>query len=214
MAVVSTNLNAQSASKKELKKIEKKEKILNKKIKSKAVRAARIEAKKLIKQGFLAPVGKLPIDKQIEKSWQVQYEQDKDGYPAYITGSARVIAGSHTAGTLQATTTAKMDIAGQIQSKIAMLIQTKLSTKEINQSEASSINSLISAGKSAISTTLGRTIPLVELYRVLPNKNIEVIITLAYNSDLAMKEAVKAIKGNLEDESTELMNKLENFLKK
>ena len=60
MLLATTGMSAQEvATKKEYKKIEKHEKFLNKQVKDRAIRDARKEARKLEKQGYKAPVGKL-----------------------------------------------------------------------------------------------------------------------------------------------------------
>ena len=71
MLMATTGVSAQEvATKKDYRKIEKHEKFLNKQVKDRAIKDARKEARKLEKQGYRAPVGKLPIDKQLEKAWQ------------------------------------------------------------------------------------------------------------------------------------------------
>ena len=60
----------QVATNAERKAVQKHEKVLNKAMKKKAIKAARKEAKKLAKEGWMAPVGQLPMDKQLEDSWQ------------------------------------------------------------------------------------------------------------------------------------------------
>ena len=60
----------------------------------------------------------------------------------------------------------------------------------MGQEEAASLSSAVAAGKSIISGTLGRTIPLVEVYRTLPNKNVEVMVTIGYSLEAANKVAV------------------------
>ena len=80
--MVSVNSFAQEkATKEDYKEIAKQEKVLNKDLQKKAIKEARKEAKKLTKEGFKTPVGKLPLDKQIENAWQKQAEMTPDGTP-------------------------------------------------------------------------------------------------------------------------------------
>ena len=46
----------------------------------KASKVARKEAKKMKKEGWQTTPGTLPIDKQIDKSYMMQYEYDEDMY--------------------------------------------------------------------------------------------------------------------------------------
>lgn len=204
--------DAQVLTKDEHKELEKREKFLNKQIKGRAIRDARREARQLEKDGYKTSVGKLPLDKQLEKSWQVQYELDKNGYPFYIVATAKAIGGNYSAAQMQAVNLAKLELAGQIQTKVNQLIEAKVATDELGKEEAVSINSMVAASKSVISNTLGRTLPLVEIYKTLDNKNTEVMITLGYNSDLAASEAIKAMQKGLDEDATDLMEQLDSLL--
>ena len=78
--------------------------------------------------------------------------------------------------------------------------------------QAASITRSVLASKNLISQSIGRTIPIIELYRTLSNKNKEVLVRIAYNSDMAKKAAKKAIKEDLEKKGDELHNKLDELL--
>ena len=54
----------------------------------KATKAARDEAKKLKKEGWMVTPGALPLDKQLDRSYMMQYEFDENLYPKYIMGEA------------------------------------------------------------------------------------------------------------------------------
>ena len=68
------------------------------------------------------------------------------------------------------------------------------------------------ASKNLISQSIGRTITVMEVYRTLRNKNKEVLVRIAYNSDMAKKAAMKAIKKDLEAKGNELHSKLDELL--
>ena len=213
MLLATTGMSAQEvATKKDYRKIEKHEKFLNKQVKDRAIRDARKEARKLEKQGYKAPVGKLPIDKQHEKAWQCQYEMDSNGYPFYFIATARTTGSNYSAAQMQAVNLAKLDLAGQIQTRVNQLVEAKVANDEISAEEAVSINSFVSASKNVISNTLGRVLILVEIYRVNENGNNEVQVTLGYNSKLATQEAIKAVQKSMGEEAGELMDELDSLL--
>ena len=208
----SVNVNAQvKASDKDLKKQQKYEKVLNKDLAKKAIKSARKEAKKLTKEGFRTPVGKLPLDKQLENAWQRQAEMDMEGNPYWYIASSRAIGGNQSAAALQATNAAKVDLAGQIQTKVSQLIEAKVANDDMGQEEAASLSTVVAASKSIISGTLGRTVPLVEVYRTLPNKNVEVMVTIGYSMQTANQEAIKAIRQDLAGKSEELAKELDKL---
>ncbi|WP_300811674.1 hypothetical protein [uncultured Bacteroides sp.] len=207
-----TNVCAQEkATGDEYKDLKKQEKVLDKEIQKKAIKAARKEAKKLAKEGFRTPVGKLPLDKQLENAWEKQAELTTDGNPYWYIASSRAVGGNQSSAALQATNAAKIDLAGQIQTKVSQLIEAKVANDDMGQEEAASLSSVVASSKSVISATLGRTIPLVEVYRTLENKNVEVMVTLGYSAQAANEAAIGAIRKELAAKSEELAKELDKL---
>lgn len=205
--------SAQVATNKERAQIEKHEKVLNKAMKKKAIKTARKEAKKLTKEGYMVPLGQLPMDKQLENSWQAAYEVDAEGLPYYIISTQKGVAANYTAAQMQAMNAAKMDIAGQIQTMVSQVIETKVASKELSRGEAESLNTFVSTSKNVISNTLGRVIKLTEVYREPKRGNsVEVMVTLAYNTEVAQREALKAMQQSLTKEDAELMSQIEKLV--
>ena len=210
--MVSVNSFAQEkATKEDYKEIAKQEKVLNKDLQKKAIKEARKEAKKLTKEGFKTPVGKLPLDKQIENAWQKQAEMTPDGTPFWYVASSRAIGGNQSSAVLQATNAAKIDLAGQIQTKVSQLIEAKVANDDMGQEEAASLSSVVGASKSVISATLGRVVPLVEVYRTLDNKKVEEMVTLGYSMEAANKAAISAVRAELAKKSEDLAKELDKL---
>lgn len=179
---------------------------------SKATKAARKEAKKLKKEGWTTAPGALPLEKQLDKSYLMQYEYDADMFPKYIMGEAMSIGGNYDAAKMQALELAKQNLAGQIQTEVTALIENTVANEQMEAEQAASITRSVLASKNLISQSIGRTIPIMELYRTLSNKNKEVLVRIAYNSDMAKKAAKKAVKEDLEKKGDELHNKLDELL--
>ena len=213
MMIAAVDASAQVASKQQRKQIQKHEKVLNKSMKKKAIKAARKEAKSLKKQGYLTLLGQLPLDKQLENSWQAAYELDVQGYPYYIMSTQKATAGNYTAAQMQAMNAAKTDIAGQIETKINQVIETKVTSNEMSRNEANSLNSFVATSKNIISTTLGRVIKLVEIYREPKrSKVVEVQVTLGYSAEIATKEALNALQKSVGSEDVEIMKLLDQLV--
>ncbi len=193
------------------KDLKKHEKILDKELKKKAIKEARKEAKRLTKEGFRTPVGKLPLAKQLEDAWERQAELTMEGEPFWYVASSRAIGGNQSSAALQATNAAKIDLAGQIQTRVSQMIDTKVANDDMGQEEAASLSSVVAASKSVISATLGRTIPLVEVYRTLENNNVEVMVTIGYSTQEANKAAIDAIRKQLGDKADELGKSLDKL---
>ena len=213
MMVAAADASAQVASNQQRKQIQKHEKLLNKQMKKKAIKAARKEAKQLTKEGYKNLLGQLPIDKQLENSWQAAYELDVQGYPYYIMSTQKATAANYTAAQLQAMNAAKTDIAGQIETRINQVIETKVTSSEMGRNEANSLTSFVATSKNIISNTLGRVIKLVEIYREPKRtKMVEVQVTLAYNAEVATKEAINAIQKSVGTEDVEMMKLLDQLV--
>lgn len=206
------NVNAQERATGDAYKAQRKhEAVLDKDLKKKALKEARKEAKKLEKEGFKVPTGKLPLAKQLENAWERQYEIDTEGNPYWYVASQVVTAGNYSSGVMQATNAAKIDIAGQIQTKVTQLIEDKTANDDMGQEEAASLKSTVATSKSVITGTLGRTVPLVEIFKTLPNKNVEVRVTIGCSVQMANEAAVKAIRKELAKKSEELAKELDKL---
>lgn len=178
----------------------------------KATKTARKEAKKLKKEGWITAPGALPLEKQLDKSYLMQYEYDEEMFPKYIMGEAMSIGGNYDAAKMQALELAKQNLAGQIQTEVTALIENTVANEQMEAEQAASITRSVMASKNLISQSIGRTITVMEVYRTLSNKNKEVLVRIAYNSDMAKKAAKKAIKEDLEKKGDDLHNKLDELL--
>ena len=178
----------------------------------KATKTARKEAKKLQKEGWTTAPGALPIEKQLDKSYLMQYEYDEEMFPKYIMGEAMSVGGNYDAAKMQALELAKQNLAGQIQTEVTALIENTVANEQMEAEQAASITRSVMASKNLISQSIGRTVPVVEVYRTLSNKNKEVLVRIAYNSNMAKKAALKAVKEDLEKKGDDLHNKLDELL--
>ena len=178
----------------------------------KASKAARKEAKDLSKEGWKAAPGALPLEKQLDKSYMMQYQYDSYGFPLFIMAEAISIGGNYDAAKMQALELAKQNLAGQIQTEITALIDNTVANDQLNQSDAVSLTRSVMAAKNLISQSIGRIIPVVETYRVVSGNNKEVLIRIAYNQELAKAVAKKAVMNELKENGDALNSQLDNLL--
>jgi len=183
-------------------------------VNAKATKEARKEAKKLTKAGWLVTPGTLSLEKQLDKSYQMQYEYDENLFPKYLMGEAMSIGENYDAAKMQALELAKQNLAGQVQTEVTALIENTVANRQLGREEAASITESVSASKNLISQSIGRVIPVVEAYRTKDNKskNKEVLVRIAYNSEMAMEAAKKAIRKDLEDKGSKLHEQLDQVL--
>lgn len=190
----------------EIKKLSKQE------LTSRVDKVTRKEAKRLKKEGWVVSPGALPLEKQLERVYTMEYEYDTDLFPKYIIASAQSIGENYDAAKTAATSLAITNLAGQIQTEVTALIENTVANRQLKAEDAASISETVMASKNLISQSIGRTIVVVECYRILNNKNREVLVRIAYNGDMAKEAAKKAIRQELEEKGQNLHEQLDTVL--
>lgn len=203
-AEAQTQVNARDA-------YEKEKKAALKSLSKKAIKAARKDAKGFKKQGWIVPIGAPSLDKQIERSYVMAEMLNDDMLPKYFVGAGNGIGSGFTAAKIQADLFAKQAIAGQVQAEIVSLIEASVANKQLSNTEGTSITEFVMASKELIVQSLSRTIPVVEAYRDLGNGNTEVMVRCFYDCETAKQTAINVIKGELEEKSEKLHEKLEQL---
>ncbi len=181
-------------------------------LQKKASKAARKEARKLKKQGWQVAPGALPLEKQLDKSYMMQYEYDEDMFPKYLMGEAMTIGENYDAAKMQALELAKQNLAGQIQTEVTALIENTVANEQMAAEDAASITRSVMASKNLISQSIGRVITVMEVYRTGARKNKELLVRIAYNSEMAKAAAKNAVRQDLENKGDELHKKLDELL--
>lgn len=187
------------------------EKQIKKEIKSKAIKQARKEAKKLKKEGFKVAPGQLPMEKQIENTWIKRYETDDKGVKKWFVADARAVGETHSAAKLQAYEVAKVNLAGQIGTEVAGLIETNIANAQLNAEEAASVTETVATFKSLVGSKMGRTSTLFEADKTI-GKNTEVFVTMAYSYEEALNMAKDIIKKEMKDKMKVQSEQLDTIL--
>ena len=216
-----TSASYAQLSKEQIKQRKELRKQTKKELSEKASKQARKEAKKLTKEGWTIAPGALPIDKQLDKSYLMQQEYDEDMFPKYIMAEAMSIGENYDAAKnylkmyfneIKAIELAKQNLAGQIQTEVTALIENTVANKQLEAEEAASVVQSLSAGKNLITQSIGRVIPVVEVYRTKANKNKEVLVRIGYNAKMAKAAAKAAVRKDLEKRGDDLHKKLDKLL--
>jgi hypothetical protein len=189
-----------------------------------ADKSARKEAKRLAKEeGWAIFPGALPMEKMLEKSYLRQYELDEDGGAIYIMAVGNGVGGSVTAAKLAALETAKNELAGLIETRMASLISTNIGNLQLSTTSAESETKVVASAKNMVAMKLQNVEPVVMIKRdrgsmqkatkvkrgdLLEEGTVEVQITLFYNKgtlDQMAKQAVKeALKEDLKNNEEDL----------
>ena len=154
---------------------------------------AKKEAKQLKKEGWKVPVGGLPMEQQLLKSYKMQAETDMEQQPKYIFGQAMSGGTFYDAAKMQATELAKAELAGNISTNLTTLVTTKMENRQTGPQEATSVSEIVQKGKSLVSQKLTLPITLVEIYRDRKEGGMEVQIRLAYDREKVMQAANDAV---------------------
>lgn len=181
-------------------------------LKMKPPKEVRKQAKDYEKQGYKEAVGGLTIERQLTNAWMKEVETDEKGFPKYLFAGATSVGETQIAAKLQATETAKLDLAGQIATSVAALIETNIANSQLNTEEAASVTKTVAASKSLISQQLGQVVPVIEMYRNI-DKNMEANVRLAYNKEMAIDQAKQIVRKSLEEQTQILQDKLDKLMK-
>jgi len=187
-------------------------KLSKKELNAKVTKTTKKEAKRLKKEGWKVSPGALPIEKQLERSYLMEFEYDTNLYPKYIMANAQSIGENYDAAKTAATSLGITNLASQIQTEVTALVENTVGNQQLSANDAASITESVMASKNVISQSIGRVIPVVECYRQLKNGNKEVMVRFAYNGDMAKEAAKQAIRQDLEKKGEDLHEQLDKVL--
>lgn len=162
-------------------------------------RAAEKEAKELKKDGFDTAPGAPPLEFVLQDAWEKAYEKTEDGETKYLTADGTAIAGNSTGASAQAIEMARVQLAGNIGSKVASLVSSNVANTELSDQEAETITEFVQSSKNIIAQKLGHVDPAFKISRRLKNGNVETKVRLFYDTEQSLKIARQAIKENLKD---------------
>lgn len=187
-------------------------KMAKQELSAKVDKSVKKEAKRLKKEGWNVKPGALPLEKQLEKCFVMQYEYDENAFPKYIMADASSVGQTYDAAKRQAIALATDNIAAQIQTEVTALVENTVANSQLSAEDAASIVETVSASKNLISQSIGRTIVAMDCYRMTKSKNTEVLVRLAYNGDMAKKSAINAVREELEKKGQNLHEQLNKVL--
>lgn len=187
-------------------------KLAKKELEARVSKVVKKEAKRLKKEGWLVKPGALPLEKQLERVYLMQYEYDETLYPKYIMGEASSVGENYDAAKSSATSLAITNLAAQIQTEVTALVENTVGNEQLSAEEAASITKTVMSSKNLISQSIGRVITVMECYRINSKKNNEVLVRIAYNGEMAKEAAKKAIRTSLEEKGEELHDQLDKVL--
>ncbi|MDW7694635.1 hypothetical protein R9C00_07770 [Flammeovirgaceae bacterium SG7u.111] len=178
----------------------------------KAIKQAKKESKKMKKEGWNVAPGALPLEKSLERSWSLLLDMDEKGRKKYIDADGNAVAESKSAADIQALELAKLNLAGQLETEIAALIEASVANQQLSREDAASVTKVVAGSKNMIKNTITQVDPVYKVYRDVGDKNVEVQLKIFYNRDEAYNNAKRVVRKKLEEETTIIHQKLDNLL--
>ena len=175
-------------------------------------KAVKKDVKKYEKEGWKVKPGSPTIAMQLTKSYQMVWEKTADGADQWIMGEGSSVGTIYDAARTQAMTVAQGEIARKMKTDLTAQIEQDLANEQFSQQEAESIaQTVVNTMGRSVDQSISRPNSLIEMYRDLPNGNVEVLMRLAISSaklDSLAKEAIeKARRDYLQKRIDEVKNK-------
>lgn len=169
---------------------------------------AKKQAKQRAKDGWEVPAGSLSMANQFTRAQLMRQElmANDAGEPVarYILHEATVTSGSESVGYSYARAQCQAEIASMLQTKIAAAIKRKQDNDQNSAIDATTVSKFHERGKSITEATLSMMTPVVHIYRVLPNNNYQVQVTIAYDKKVMKDQMKRQLAKELEAEGDEL----------
>lgn len=163
---------------------------------AKPTKQANKQAKELKAEGWTVPAGDIDIAQQVTRSqlYSAELTTDENGNVTkrYIMQTAQQTAGTYNSGYAAAQT----ELAAMLKTELVTAMQQKLDNSQSNALTATTIDKFNQRSRMIVDQTLTNAIPVLAIYRRLPNNNFEVQVRIAFDK----KELIARIKRNMEQE--------------
>lgn len=133
-----------------------------------------LDAVRLLKEeGFRTAAGRLPLEEQMAESWRYQREKDAGGEARNFVVSTKAKGNQYDAVRLQAESLAKVQLAGLMETRIGQIVTNRMET-----SDGRTRMNTVASSKNLVTTRLANLYPLMEIYRNLPDGEVEIQIVM------------------------------------
>lgn len=171
------------------------------------------ESQKLIKDGWKVAPGSISLENLVYESIVKSREKDENDNPKYFIADGNAVAQTITAAQLQANEVAKLQIASQIGTTIAAVVESNIGNNQISTEESASLTKITESAKNIVKTRLGNIQPLLVITRPVVNSQIEMQVRIAYSYKNAMNVYKDILKKELEKSAIFNQSKVDSLLK-
>lgn len=217
VAMLTTVSFAQSAV--DLSKQQQKQNDINMKmLKVKPTKEAKKQAKELKKEGWIVPVGEPTIEQQLMQSqlYAVELMADENGAPVkrYLQNTAMQTSGSYNAGYAAARSAALTNIASMMETQLVAAWQQALDNAQSGVITSTTNDKFNQRVKAIVDQSITNAIPMMNIYRVLPNNNYQVQVRIAFDKKELAARLKRALQKELEIEGDELNKVVDDLINK
>lgn len=167
---------------------------------AKPTKQAKTQAKELKAEGWTVPAGDIDKAQQVTRSqlYSAELTTDESGNVTkrYIMQTAQQTAGTYNSGYAAARAAAQTELAAMLKTELVTAMQQKLDNSQNNALTATTIDKFNQRSRMIVDQTLTNAIPVLAIYRRLPNNNFEVQVRIAFDK----KELIARIKRNMQQE--------------
>lgn len=167
---------------------------------AKPTKQAKKQAKELKAEGWTVPAGDVDIAQQVTRSqlYSAELTTDESGNVTkrYIMQTAQQTAGTYNSGYAAARAAAQTELAAMLKTELVTAMQQKLDNSQSNALTATTIDKFNQRSRMIVDQTLTNAIPVLAIYRRLPNNSFEVQVRIAFDK----KELIARIKRNMQQE--------------
>lgn len=182
--------------------------VLRKTLNAKPTKEAKKQAKQYKKEGWVVPAGERSIEQQLTESQLLSAEltNDDNGAPTrrFIQHTGVSTAGTYNAAYAAARSNSQVEIANMLETEIAAAMQGKLDNAQHDAVNATTVEKFNQRIKAIVHESLTNSIPVLAIYRVLPNNNFEVQVRIAFDKKEVAARLKRALQKELETEGDEL----------
>lgn len=189
---------------------------VNKKLlKEKPTKEAKKQAKELKKEGWKVPAGDI-LEAQLTESqlYGAELMADENGAPTkrYILHTAVTTSGTYNAGYAAARNNAQIELAAMLKTEIVAAMQGKLDNAQTSAINATTVDKFNQRAKAIVDQAVTNALPIVRIYRTLPNNNYQVQVRIAFDKKELAARLKRNMQKELENEGDELNGIVDDIL--
>jgi len=169
-------------------------------LKMKPTKEAKKQAKAYKKEGWQVPVGEKAMELSITKSQLYAEEQmtNEEGAATqrFLQHTGSATSGSYNAGYAQARAACLTEVAGMLETNLGAAWKAVADNAEMSAVSAVTNDKFNQRVMGIVKQSITNSIPMITIYRVLPNNQYQVQVRLAFDK----KEIAAQLKRNLKKE--------------